>query len=250
MKTIIDIHNHTIASGHAFSTVQEMAHAAAEKGIEYLGITDHGPAVPGTCDPVYFRNYPCVPREMYGVKLLMGCEVNILNAKGEIDIDDFHFRFMDICIAGIHRQCWTASMKHENTDGVLRVMHNPCVNVIAHPGDGTANLDFEPLVKTSRDTGTLLEINSASLKPYRKKTSAKSNNLEILRLCKKYDVPVILSADAHISFDIANYVYALPLLEEADFPEELVLNDKPEAFFAYTGVIWNHKKYESDIYSL
>ena len=56
MKASIDIHNHTIASGHAFSTLQEMAYAAAEKGIEYLGITDHGPSIPGTCHPLYFRN--------------------------------------------------------------------------------------------------------------------------------------------------------------------------------------------------
>ena len=241
MKTSIDIHNHTIASGHAFSTVQEMAHTAAEKGIEYLGITDHGPSIPGSCDPIYFRNYPCVPREMYGVKLLMGGELNILNSKGDLDLDEFHYRLMDIRIAGIHRQCWTPRTKEENTEGVLKVMNNPWVNVIAHPGDGTAELDFEPLVKASRDTGTLLEINSASLKPYRKKTSAKPNNLEILHLCKKYDVPVILSADAHISFDIANYEYALPLLVDAEFPDELVLNDKPETFFAYSGIIWNQE---------
>ena len=237
MKTLIDVHNHTIASGHAFSTVQEMARAAAEKGIEYLGITDHGPSVPGACDPVYFRNYPCVPREMYGVKLLMGCELNILNAQGQLDLDEFHYRFLDICLAGIHRQCWTPGSKAENTEGVLTAMSRPWVNVIAHPGDGTAELSFEPLVRASRETKTLLEINSASLKPYRKKTAARSNNLEILQLCRKYDVPVILAADAHISFDIANYQYALQLLVETGFPLELVLNDKPEEFFAFTGVI-------------
>ena len=245
MKTAIDIHNHTIASGHAFSTIQEMAHAAAEKGIEYLGITDHGPAVPGTCDPVYFRNYPCVPREMYGVKLLMGCELNILNPNGDLDLDEFHCGFMDIRLAGIHRQCWTPGTKEENTLGVLKSMANPWVNVIAHLGDGTAELDFEPLVRASLETRTVLEINSASMKPYRKKTAAVTNNVEILRLCMKYDVPVILSADAHISFDIADYRYALPLIEEVGFPHSLILNDKPEAFFAYTAnVIWNHKWHE------
>lgn len=246
MRTVIDIHNHTVASGHAFSTIQEMAHTAAEKGIEYLAFTEHGPSIPGSCDPMYFRNYPCVPREMYGVKLLMGCEVNILNPGGELDIPEAYFRFMDMCIAGIHHQCYVPGVKSDNTDGVLSVMHNKNINVISHPGDGTAELDFEPLVKASRDTRTLLEVNSSSLKPYRKKTSARVNNLEILHLCKKDDVPIILSADAHISFDIANYEYALPLIAEADFPEELVLNDKPEVFFDFTGISWNAKKYESD----
>jgi len=115
-------------------------------------------------------------------------------------------------------------------------MQNPWVNVIAHPGDGTAELEFEPLVKASKRTGTLLEINSSSLKPYRNRSSAKGNNLEILRLCQKYDVPVILGADAHISFSVADYRYALPLLEEARFPEELVMNGHPKEFFEFTGI--------------
>ena len=56
MKPVLDLHTHTIMSGHAFSTLQEMVCAARDKGLEYLGISDHGPAVPGACDPIYFRN--------------------------------------------------------------------------------------------------------------------------------------------------------------------------------------------------
>ena len=40
MKKLIDIHNHTVASGHAYSSLQEMVQAAASAGIEYFGITD------------------------------------------------------------------------------------------------------------------------------------------------------------------------------------------------------------------
>ena len=74
------------------------------------------------------------------------------------------------------------------------------------------------------------------MKPTRHKEHARNNNIEILQLCKKYDAPVILGSDAHICFDIANYEYALPLLQETDFPEELVLNDKPEMFFKYLNI--------------
>ena len=76
-KILIDAHTHTVASGHAYSSLQEMAKAAADKGLQVLGITEHGPSVPGTCPLVYFRNMFVVPRQMYGVRLLMGCEVNI-----------------------------------------------------------------------------------------------------------------------------------------------------------------------------
>ena len=41
MKTLLDVHTHTVASGHAFSTLQEMAVAASEKGLKLLGITEH-----------------------------------------------------------------------------------------------------------------------------------------------------------------------------------------------------------------
>lgn len=82
MKIELDVHTHTIASGHAFSTLQEMAQAAAGKGLKVLGITEHSPGIPGTCHPIYFRNLHVVPRRMYGVELLLGAEINILDGKG------------------------------------------------------------------------------------------------------------------------------------------------------------------------
>lgn len=235
MKPLLDLHNHTIASGHAFSSLQEMVKAAAEKGIRYFGITDHAPACPGAPTPIYFWNYPLIPRQMYGVHLMMGCELNILDTKGTIDLSEKHLQRMDVCLAGIHSTCWTPGTKSENTDGVLAVMHNRHVNVITHPGDGTAELDFEALVNASRQTGTLLEINHASLKPYRHKFAAHGNNVQIMELCKERGIPVIIGADAHISFDIADYKYALPLVEEVEFPKELIVNYNPDLFFEFTG---------------
>ena len=66
MKILLDVHTHTVASGHAFSTLQEMVRTAADKGLQILGITEHTGGIPGTCSPIYFRNLPVVPRLMYG----------------------------------------------------------------------------------------------------------------------------------------------------------------------------------------
>ena len=231
-KPLLDVHTHTIVSGHAYSSMQEMAKAASEKGLEILGITEHGPSIPGTCPLLYFKNMHVVPREMYGIKLLLGCEVNILDSNGTLDLDDFYLDRLDIGIAGIHVVCWNGGSKEENTAGVIKVMHNPKIHIICHPGDGSAELDYEQLVLASKETGTLLEINNHSMSPKRTMTNARDNNLEILRLCKKYDVPVLLSSDAHISFQIADYGRIWPLLEETEFPDELVMNYYPERFFA------------------
>ena len=76
MKYKLDVHTHSVASGHAYSTIEEMARFAAQKGLEILGITEHAPGIPGTCDPIYFRNLHVVPRQLFGVRLLLGAELS------------------------------------------------------------------------------------------------------------------------------------------------------------------------------
>lgn len=233
MKVLFDPHTHTIASGHAYSTIQEMAQAASQKGLQLLGITEHAPGIPGTCDPIYFRNMHVIPREIHGVRLLMGVELNILDTSGRLDLDEKHYRCCDLRIAGIHLLCWQGGTRAQNTEAMLAAIHSPWTHIISHPGDGTAELDFEPIVRAARDTQTLLEINSSSMIPSRHKEVARPNNLEILRLCRQMDVPVILGSDAHISYSIADYRYALPLLQETGFPDELVMNYWPEQALEY-----------------
>lgn len=235
MKTLLDVHTHTVASGHAFSTLQEMAAAASEKGLKLLGITEHAPGIPGTCSPIYFRNLHVVPRRIYGVELLLGAELNIIDYKGTIDLGEEYFPMLDIRIAGIHSLCYKPGTVEQNTEAMIGAIRNPHVHIISHPGDGTAEVDFEPIVLASKEHHTLLEINNSSLNPVRKKLTARDNNLTIFRLCKKYEVPVILGSDAHISFDIARYDHIYELLQETRFPEELILNDKVEAFKKFIG---------------
>ena len=232
MRTLLDVHTHTIASGHAFSTMQEMAQAAAEKGLQLLGITEHAPGIPGTCAPIYFKNLRCVPRQMYGVELMLGVELNILNYQGDIDMEEELLSRLDLRIAGIHSLCYTPGTTDENTNAMIGAIRNPWVDIISHPGDGTASLHFEPIVLAAKEHHTLLEINNSSLNPIRQKVAARDNNLEILRLCKRYETPVILGSDAHISFDIANYDHIHELLRLTEFPEALIMNDKVEAFKA------------------
>lgn len=236
MKIELDVHTHTIASGHAFSTLQEMVQAASEKGLKLLGITEHAPGIPGSCSPIYFRNLYVVPRRMYGVDLLLGAEINILNCEGNIDMDEFYLNLLDLRIAGIHSLCYAGGTPEENTHGMVQAIANPYIHIISHPGDGTAKLNFEPIVLAAKEHHTLLEINNSSLRPCRKKMDARDNNLEILRLCKRYEVPVILGSDAHISFDIATYDYALQLVGETEFPEELIMNTSVEKFKTYLNI--------------
>ncbi len=235
-KIQLDLHTHTIMSGHAFSTMQEMVREAASQGLQILGITEHGPNIPGTCDPIYFRNLHVVPRKMYGVRLLLGAELNILDTKGTLDLDEHYYRMMDLRIAGIHSICWHGGSREENTQGMVAAIRNPWTHIISHPGDGAAELDYRPIVEAAAETHTLLEINNTSFRPARGLVKAHSNNLEILRLCREQGVPVILGSDAHISFSIADYGYLYPLLEETCFPDELIMNYNTEQFLDYLSI--------------
>lgn len=230
----LDVHTHSIVSGHAYSTISEMVKEAQMKGLSVLGITEHAPNLPGAPGPIYFWNLHVVPRQWGDLRLLLGAELNILDTKGTLDRDENYYDKLDIRIAGIHKLCWQGGTVEENTDGMIAAIRNPYTDIISHPGDGTADLLFEPIVLAAKETGTLLEINNSSLKPCRGKTEkAVPNNLEILRLCKQYEVPVILGSDAHMHFDIANYDNIYPLLRETEFPEALIMNNKAEEFLEW-----------------
>ena len=232
----LDVHTHTIASGHAYSTLSEMVAEGQRKGLSILGITEHGEAIPGTCHPLYFRNMHVVPRQWGNMRLLLGAELNILDTKGTLDMNEETYRRLDIRLAGIHRLCWKGGTVDENTAGMVAAIRNPWTQIISHPGDGTAELRFEPIVLAAKETKTLLEINNSTFRPMRNFPNARANNLELLRLCKQYEVPVILGSDAHICYDIANYENLYPLLNETEFPDELIVNFSSERFLAYLGI--------------
>ena len=69
---VADVHTHSILSGHAFGTVRELAAEAAAHNLQILGVTEHGPGIPGTCDIILFRNFIDAPRNLYGVEMLYG----------------------------------------------------------------------------------------------------------------------------------------------------------------------------------
>ena len=89
MKYTIDTHTHTLVSGHAYNTIDEMAAYAAGIGVTHLAITDHAPKMPGSAGILYFSNMKIIPREKCGVRIYMGCEANIMDYDGNIDLKEY-----------------------------------------------------------------------------------------------------------------------------------------------------------------
>lgn len=224
MNDILDIHSHTIASGHAYNTLYEMVRAAAEKGLTLFGSSDHAPALPGSCHEMYFCNFKVIPKELYGVKLLMGCELNILNYSGDIDLSERFLNRIDYGIGSIHDICYRTGTMEENTAAIVNAMKNPFIQIIGHPDNSRIPMDYRTIVEQAKKEHVLLEVNNSSLKPDSPRPGARDNYEIMLPLCRTYNVPIILGSDAHIAQDAGNHQYALDLIKEIDFPEELVVN--------------------------
>jgi putative hydrolase len=101
MKIKADLHTHTLSSGHAYSTIDEMAKGAQKRGLNLIAITDHGPAMPGASHEFHFGNMRILPDILYGVRILTGVEANIFN-DGSLDLPDNRLENLDFVAAGIH----------------------------------------------------------------------------------------------------------------------------------------------------
>lgn len=233
MNDIIDLHTHTLACGHAYNSLYEMAAAAADHGVKVFGSSDHGPAMPGSCHEFYFSNFRVIPRHLSGIRLLMGCELNILDFQGHVDLSESTLARIDYAIASLHVPCCRPGSVSENTNAYLAVMKNPYVRIIGHPDDARYPLDYDTLVAAAAEHHKLLEVNSSSLHPASARKGARERYLTMLDLCVRYNTPILIGSDAHCAADAGNHARALSLLEEIRFPRQLVVNTDIQKLIPY-----------------
>lgn len=233
MNDIMDLHTHTVASGHAYNTLYEMAKSASEKGLALMGSTDHAPKMPGTCHEFYFINFKVIPRNICGVNILMGVELNISDYTGRVDLRKGLLEKMDYSIASLHEPCYKSGTSAENTRAYIGAIENPLIHIIGHPDDSRFPVDYDTLVSAAAENHTLLELNSSSLHPLSARINAAENYRIMLELCKRYHASVIIDSDAHIEADVGNHTRAWELINEMNFPEELIVNSSFEKLLPY-----------------
>lgn len=229
---VADVHMHSIMSGHAFGTIRELAFEASRRGLKLIGVTEHGPGIPGTCDSILFRNFIDAPRVLYGVEMLYGSETNVLN-NGEVDLDQRHLNCLDYAIAGIHGLCYENVGVVKNTDNVISCMRNPKVRFISHPDDNNNPVDYPALVQGAKEYGVALELNNSSLRKPKLRPGCVENYQKMLPLCMEYGVPIIVNTDSHDPSQVGDFSLARPFLEELGFDEELILNNDLEKLKAF-----------------
>lgn len=229
---LADMHMHSIMSGHAFGTLRELAAAAAERGLKIIGVTEHAPGIPGTVDPIYFRNFVDAPRMLSGVELLHGSEVNVLDG-GLLSLDQVHLDCLDYAIVGIHGLCYENAGPVKNTDNLLRCMAHPKVRFVSHPDDDRYPVDYPALVQGAKSLGVALELNNSSLRKPFLRPNCVENYKTMIPLCMEQGVPILVNTDAHDPSQVGDFALARELLSQMDIREELILSNDPEKLKAF-----------------
>lgn len=229
---LLDIHTHSLSSGHGtHDTITEMARAAAGKSLRLLGISDHGPATSQAAGSSYFRNLLLAGRKRFGIDLLYGVELNILNEKGDVDLEDSLIGSLDYAFVSMHHPVFRAGTADSNTSAYINAMRHPGVRFLGHPDDGRFPVDYGRLLRAAKEHHVYPEINNASLMPDAYRSDGLRNSLQILSICKQLQLPVLLSSDSHGREQIGDMRYILPLLKQCGFPAQLVLNTDMELFW-------------------
>lgn len=232
MKYLSDLHTHSIVSGHAYSTLLENINYCAEKGIKILGTSEHAHTMPGAPHYWYFGNMKVVPRVINGVTILRGCEANILDIDGSLDMTDESSRNLDYMIASFHEPVFKPKSKEENTAAILNVMDKyDKVEILGHLGNPNYELDYEAIVKKAKEKNIMIEINNSSLLGS-SRVGSDVNCKKVALLCREIGTKVILTSDSHINTCIGVFNKGIELLEEIQMPKELVMND-PEKLIAH-----------------
>lgn len=229
MKLVLDTHVHTIPSGHAYSTIKEYVEIAKDRGIELIGFTDHGPEMPGGPHMFHIGNQFVIPREIEGITILRGVEANIMDYNGSIDIPERLAAKLDVIIASLHDVVLEPGTMEENTNALLRVMDNPHVDIIGHPGNPAYPIDIDRFVSYAKEKNVLIEINNRSFIADGRKGSY-DNCKAIAQKAKDIGAKVIAGSDSHICYTLCCFEKVEEIFNEIDMPEELIMNTSGEKF--------------------
>lgn len=227
MRLLADLHTHTIASGHAYSTLTENARAAAAYGIELIAITDHGPSVPQGAHPWYFWNLKAAPSVLDGVRVLKGCEANISpDSENGIDLPDQILRFLDFVAVGFHPLTgFDDKDPARNTEALLRVIENPLVDQITHPGNAEEfPVDIARIVEAAAKNSVILELNDHSFSATSSRAASARFEVEFARAACAGGAPIAIGSDAHYALHVGRFDAAIAVANDLGITEERLVN--------------------------
>jgi DNA polymerase (family 10) len=226
-----DLHCHSDWDGGEDS-IEKMAKAAMDMGYEYIGISDHTKFLRiehGLNEKQLLNQHKEIEKlnskfriQNSGFRILHGCEANIMS-DGSIDIKDEVLAKLDYVIAGAHSVLKQEKLKM--TERLVKAIKNPNVDIISHPTGRLIGkrdeyqVDFDKILKTAKETGTILEINSAPIR-------LDLRDLYIRR-AKNEGVKMIINTDSHQKEQLGLIEYGIAMARRGWAEKNDIINTLP-----------------------
>lgn len=223
-----DVHMHTNTTDGK-NTIREMAEAAAERGYEYIAITDHSKNLAmtfGLDDEralEHIKHIREVNDEMDGrIRIFTGIEVDILH-DGQLDLSDEVLAQMDVVIASVHSLF--NQPEEQMTERVLRALENPNTCILGHPTGRLLlrreafKINLSQILRRAAELGVAVEHN------------AYPDRLDLcdrdLRLAKELGCKITINTDSHHTSHLEKMSYGVRQLRRAWLTKGDVLNTLP-----------------------
>ena len=232
MKLDVDTHTHTIASGHAYSTLMENAQQAKANSLKIFCTTDHTASMPGAPHFWFFLNQRILPRFLFDVAIIRGAESNILNVDGEVDLPLEVDKDLDWLIASFHAPVFHPVDKATHTQTLINVIKSGRVDALGHLGNPSFDFDFHAVIACAKEYNVAIEINNSSLKGTSRAGSAE-RCYEIAKVAKELGAYITTGTDAHFCSDIGCLALASDLLDKIEMPAEQVITHTTQQFLQF-----------------
>ena len=227
-----DLHCHTTLSDGR-NTLEQMAQAARDRGLEYLAVTDHS-ATHGFGNHVtpeqlraQIETVRALNETLDGFELLIGTETNIL-PDGSPDYDDDLLAELDWVVGSVHTSFGMSTA--EMTQRIVTACEHPWIDVIGHltgrkiERRAPYGVDTDAVFAAAARTGTMLEINSA---PDRRDL----NDIHA-RAAKGAGVRILINSDAHGTNTLVHTRWGVATARRAWLTKDDVANTLPWKQFA------------------
>jgi DNA polymerase (family 10) len=229
VKGMVHVHT-TWSDGRA--SLEEMARAAEDMGMEYLTITDHSrsAAYAGGLDLDRLRSQweeMAQVQEKVKIRLLRGTEADILDS-GLLDWPDAVLEQLDVVIASVHSRMKMDA--EQMTRRLIRAMELPVFKIWGHATGRLLlerepyGLDMEKVLDAAASSRVAIEVNGD---PHRLDMEPRH-----LGMARERGIPIVLSTDAHSVAGLSNLPYAVMTARRAWVTKGEVLNTLSASAFA------------------
>lgn len=207
------------------ATLEEMAHAARELGLQYLGIADHSQSltVANGLTPERVRKQhqeiDKLNARLKGIRLLKGIECDIL-ADGELDFDDKVLATFDYVVASVHSH-FNQTEEHM-TARIIKALGHPRVTMLGHPTGRLLlrreayHVDLEAVLQAAARHKKIIEINAHPMRLDLDWTHCKR--------AKALGIKLVINPDAHSTQEIGYFRYGVDVARRGWLEKDDVMN--------------------------